>query len=422
MQPTLPDLAGALNPQLTTLQTSGGQGAQNGPSGPAAAHDQVAVDATDRLLLDEVAAFLAQHDSADNTAPQRLAVIDDAYGALTLGLAVAIATGQPGFDPAMRIRSFQDSHGDRDQLHRNAGLPGFSVAEGVWSASATPADALADADLVIVRLDKSLATLTELAQAIARQASSQVVVFAGGRIKHMNRSMNEVLAKSFREVHARLARQKSRVLIASRPEPAEAAPAFPEVTTLSDRELPAPMDVHAHGGVFAGTKLDIGTRTLLRHLSAMAPDAQQAMDLGCGTGILAVAVAQSRPGVAVLATDDSWHAVESARATARAAGVLAPTPTTPGVSVQWTDAASGMPDASIDLVLCNPPFHLGAAVSTAPAHQIFRAAGRVLRPGGELWTVFNRHLHYGAALREGVGPTVVVAADPKFVVTRSIKR
>ena len=69
--------------------------------------------------------------------------------------------------------------------------------------------------------------------------------------------------------------------------------------------------------------------------------------------------------------------------------------------------------------MCNPPFHVGAAVHTGAALAMFRAAGRVLRPGGEMWTVFNSHLRYRAALRAAVGDTEQVGRNSKFTVTRS---
>jgi 16S rRNA (guanine1207-N2)-methyltransferase len=51
---------------------------------------------------------------------------------------------------------------------------------------------------------------------------------------------------------------------------------------------------------------------------------------------------------------------------------------------------------------------------------MFAAAGRALRPGGELWTVYNGHLPYLAALRRLVGTTRVVRQDPRYLVTRSV--
>ncbi len=46
----------------------------------------------------------------------------------------------------------------------------------------------------------------------------------------------------------------------------------------------------------------------------------------------------------------------------------------------------------------------------------------MLAPGGQLWTVFNRHLGYVPTLRRLVGPTRTVHRDPKFTVTASVRR
>ena len=71
--------------------------------------------------------------------------------------------------------------------------------------------------------------------------------------------------------------------------------------------------------------------------------------------------------------------------------------------------------------MLNPPFHIGAVVHTGPAHRMFSDAARVLRPGGELWTVFNSHLGYRQALARIVGPTELVTHNQKFMVTVSTK-
>ena len=89
----------------------------------------------------------------------------------------------------------------------------------------------------------------------------------------------------------------------------------------------------------------------------------------------------------------------------------------------WTVAtgSTGLPDQSLDLVVCNPPFHRGPAKDSAAAYAMFAAAGRALRPGGELWVVYNSHLPYRTELRR-VGHTEIVAQDPRFTVTRSVAR
>jgi 16S rRNA (guanine1207-N2)-methyltransferase len=118
----------------------------------------------------------------------------------------------------------------------------------------------------------------------------------------------------------------------------------------------------------------------------------------------------------VLASDQSAAAVASAAATAAANGLA------DRVRVIRDDAAGSLPDRSVDLVLCNPPFHLGAAVVTTAADRLFAAAARVLRPGGQLWTVYNGGLRYKPVLSRIVGPTRVVDAGSKFTVTASVRR
>jgi 16S rRNA (guanine1207-N2)-methyltransferase len=78
---------------------------------------------------------------------------------------------------------------------------------------------------------------------------------------------------------------------------------------------------------------------------------------------------------------------------------------------------ASQPDASADLIVLNPPFHDGGPITRDLALGMFAEAGRVLRPGGQLWTVWNSHLRYRSALTNLVGPTAVVARTPKFTVT-----
>src|SRR5690606_307114 len=142
------------------------------------------------------------------------------------------------------------------------------------------------------------------------------------------------------------------------------------------------LTVRAHGGAFAGTSIDIGTRFLLGFLGQMRP-AGTALALGCGTGVLATSLAPARPDLALTAADVSAVAVASARATAAANGVA------DRVTVLRDVGAGSVGDATQDLVVLNPPFHRDAAVDPGLARDLFAEAGRVLRPGGELWTVYN---------------------------------
>jgi len=83
---------------------------------------------------------------------------------------------------------------------------------------------------------------------------------------------------------------------------------------------------------------------------------------------------------------------------------------------------STLDPGSADLILLNPPFHLGSSVHAGAGLKLFEAAGRVLAPGGQLWTVFNSHLRYLPALERLVGSTTVRGRNPKFTVTTSVRR
>jgi 16S rRNA (guanine1207-N2)-methyltransferase len=373
----------------------------------------VAVDATDRLVL-------AQADAAlKSAAPGQVVVLGDRYGAITLG-AIALSG-------ARDVRVHQDPLTGEQALALNA-----RTAEGAMAVGGAAPAGLVDgfrqlplspelftgASVVIGQLPKSLEALREITQLAAAHARPEVRLLLGGRIKHMTPGMNEVIGESFSQVRASLARQKSRVLIATGPrgqasdEPtAAAAAAYPLRAHHRDLDL----WVCAHGAAFAGTKIDMGTRFLLEFLDRMHPQARNGVDLGCGTGVIATALARARPGLSMLATDDSAAAVSSALATVAANGL------TGRVQVQRDDAMSTLADASVDLVVCNPPFHLGTSVPAGASAKLFQAAGRVLRPQGQLWMVFNSHLPYRAQLTRSVGPTAEVARNTKFTVTVSTR-
>lgn len=358
------------------------------------APDLVAVDAADRLVLDEAAPVLT------GAAPGTVVVIGDRYGALTLG-----AVDRFGLTG---VRTHSDRLTGELALAANAGRLGGAEA---YRSLDLGSELVAGARVVLLQLPRSLDALDEIAGLVAQHADPEVVVVAGGREKHMSRTMNEVLARHLAEVRASRGRQKARVLHASGPLDAERPTVWPVRVRHEDLGLA----VCAHGAAFAGARIDIGTRFLVDHLAGAVPEARRAVDLGCGTGVLASALAAARPGIEVVATDESAAAVVSARATVEANGLA------DRVRVQRARGTAGIEDASVDLVLLNPPFHVGAAVYDGVAHELFGEAARVLRPGGELWCVWNSGLGYRPRLQARVGATRQVARNAKFTITASVR-
>ena len=355
------------------------------------APELVAHDATDRLLLDTARETLVAHAG-------HVTIIGDRYGALTLGAAALVGPHE--------LRVHQDALSGEHALAANAGSLG---SDAVWRSLPLDRSLVDGARVVLVQLPRGLDALDEIAELIAAHAHPDVLVVAGGRVKHMTTAMNDVLRRSFDTVSAGLARQKSRVLTATGPRPA-AAPSWPRSSRHGD------LVVVAHGAAFAGSSIDVGTRALLEALAVGAPEASHVVDLGCGTGVLAASWALAHPDAHVVATDQSSAAVASARATADATGVG------DRVESRRDDAGASLPAGSAGLVLLNPPFHVGATVHAGIAHKLFAAAARLLEPGGELWCVWNSHLAYRGALERAVGPTRQVARTSKFTVTVSTRR
>jgi len=343
-------------------------------------------DAADRYLLE-----YAQAEFAGALAGE-VAVIDDTHGALALGAALLGAAA---------VRVHQDSVVGQRALAANAARAGLADP-GQHPLAAVVTNATT---LVLLRMPRSLERLDAVARAVAANAGPGVVLLAGNRIKHMTPTQNEVLAQSFGRVDVTLAQAKSRIIVGREP--------IARVAAEPHRARVEGVEVVAVPGVFAGARLDIGTRALLATFDSLPPF-ERAIDLACGTGIVAVALARREPGARILATDVSAVAVESARLTAEASGV--------GVETRHDDGLSAEPAASADLIVLNPPFHSGAAVTTEIAHRLFADAARVLRPGGELRVVWNSHLAYRPVLERLVGPTRQLSRTSKFTVTASHRR
>ena len=267
-------------------------------------------------------------------------------------------------------------------------------------------------DLVLWHLPRSLSALEDYAQILAARLPAHAQVIAGGRVKHMTTAQNAVLGRSFADVSASRGRQKSRVLRASGPVPGPLR--WPQRRYLPEVGLSAV----AHGNVFATNRLDNGTHLLLRTLARLAdpadggpPTRGTALDLGTGSGLVASWLATH--GWITTATDVSRAALLSAQLTARANHTE--------VALRRADGLAGIAPESFDLIVSNPPFHRGAAKDSSDTFAWIGAAAPALRPGGELWLVFNSHLPYLPALRRHVGTTSIEAQDRSFIVTRSLK-
>ena len=132
-------------------------------------------------------------------------------------------------------------------------------------------------------------------------------------------------------------------------------------------------------GVFSADGLDLGTAVLLR---THTPDAAARclLDLGCGWGVLAVALAVASPQAVVDAVDTNARALALTRDNAAAYGV--------GDRVRAFAPEDAEASASYDEIWSNPPIRIGKEA----LHDLLERWLPQLAPGGVARLVVGRNL------------------------------
>ena len=156
-------------------------------------------------------------------------------------------------------------------------------------------------------------------------------------------------------------------------------------------------------GVFSWDRLDPGTRLLA---AALPPLTGRGADLGCGIGLLAQAVLASAGVTRLALIDLDRRAVEMAKRNVRDARA----------DIRWADARAALDLEGLDFVVTNPPFHDGGTQDMDLARAFLRRSHALLRPGGALWMVANRHLPYEAVLKPLFAEATLRAEDAGFKV------
>jgi 16S rRNA (guanine1207-N2)-methyltransferase len=131
-------------------------------------------------------------------------------------------------------------------------------------------------------------------------------------------------------------------------------------------------------GVFSRGRLDAGTAVLFRETSPPAPG--RVLDLGCGYGVIGVAIASAVPTAVVTAVDVNERAVLLANENATALGL--------GDRFVASVPDSVDPAATYDEIWSNPPIRVGKAA----LHDLLLAWLPRLAPGGRAVLVVGKNL------------------------------
>jgi len=345
-------------------------------------------DAADELLLLEASGRL------DAARKPRVLVVDDQFGALSLGLQ-SFAPDVVA-DSALLAGALE---------HNTAGSPAGAGDIQVHSWLNPPRGPY---DVVVLRIPRQADYLAWLLRWVNGVLAPEGLLLAGGMIKHLPDRSVDVFAGLVVTETVTPARKKARVVICRAG--AEGLDGWGDA--WKGYALDGVGKIQALPAVFSRDKLDIGTRLFLPHVqdavSGLASGAR-VLDLACGNGVVGACVLARRQDLELTCADVSSQAIISAQHNV--------TGNFPEARVHCMHA-DGIPGSAglFDRILLNPPFHEGGVVGDHIALRLFRQAADHLLPGGRLLVVGNRHLGYHRSLRRYFSGVRQLDASPKFVV------
>jgi 16S rRNA G1207 methylase RsmC len=148
----------------------------------------------------------------------------------------------------------------------------------------------------------------------------------------------------------------------------------PVETTVWGRRL----SLTSGSGVFARGRLDIGTSVLFRETEP--PESGRVLDLGCGYGVIGLAIAVASPATTVTGVDVNERAVLLANENAGRLGV------SERFAARTPDEVPG--DATYDEIWSNPPIRIGKQA----LHELLLTWFPRLAPGGRAVMVVGKNL------------------------------
>lgn len=179
------------------------------------------------------------------------------------------------------------------------------------------------------------------------------------------------------------------------------------ITAGAPRLVPG-LNAWSQPGVFAWDRIDAGSALLAQHLPLMKG---AGVDLGCGYGALATVVLRSTAVTALRLVDIDRRAIEAARKNVD----------DPRAAFELADARTVVTAGDLDFVVMNPPFHDGGAEDRRLGQAFIRQASSMLKKGGVLWLVANRHLPYEAELAAAFKRVTPVSEGGGYKLFEAVK-
>lgn len=297
---------------------------------------------------------------------------------------------------------------------------GATNAEVLLGHGAAPLPAGTEADVVVIRIPKErLALLQLLADAFRVLKVGGTCCIAGANnegIKTAAGTLEDIFGSE-----RTMARDSGhRLLVATKRGDAPANADVldnpyldPDTFHSYDAELRSrPFRVFTRPGVFSFDHLDEAT-AILADVMQVSPG-ETVLDIGCGAGALGALAGTLSGDARVLMLDADIEAVRSAARTAAAAGLA-------HAESRTSDVGAAVQGERFDVVVTNPPFHVGKATDLNVPMQFIHDAHAALRPGGRMYLVANRTLPYERAVEARFGNVAKAHDGVRFKVLVGIR-
>lgn len=182
---------------------------------------------------------------------------------------------------------------------------------------------------------------------------------------------------------------------------------YPDLRTIAQAFH---LNIHSKPGLYGWQKIDEGSVLLVEEFIKLASTRtyQSALDLGCGYGYLSMAMANY--GISrIVATDNNAAAIMACRDNIQTFKV--------DTQVIAGDCADSV-NESVDLVLCNPPFHQGFSVDSQLTEKFVAATANHLRKGGDALFVVNTFIAIEKVAQRYFKQITLMANNRKFKVLK----
>lgn len=331
-------------------------------------------DAADSLML--------EHMKSLDLAGKRILIINDQFGALSCGLSDHDITSYTDSYVSYRGILFNSEEQIRPISNLND-LSGFY-------------------DYVLIQIPKNMSYLEDILIHLTNHLLPHSKLICGSMVKHLAPTSFDLINKYIGTTSTSLAVKKARLVFANF-EKAKTQNTYPQKVKMDGFEK---VFIN-HSNLFSREKLDIGTRFFLEHIPR--GEFNSILDLGCANGIIGIKAKEQNPKAQIHYSDESFMAILSAKENYQNHFSAEP-------SLHWTNCYEDGAKNSLDLVLCNPPFHQGTTVGDFIATQMFKDSFSALKKGGFIRVIGNSHLGYQVKLKQIFGNSKIVATNNKFMI------